>query len=81
MEKFTRLTIVEFKAQAKTAALQIVKNPKTDKLFVSTDNGTNFKCQQKIDVTKPMEFLNTEGAAFNDYCLVNKGDNNVLATL
>jgi hypothetical protein len=80
MSNLTRLGITEFKESIGATSLDVVKNPKTQKLFVSTSNGNTYKCQAAIDLSKPVEMLIPDGD-LGSACLVNKGTNNVLATL
>ena len=64
------VSIPEFKSQNNIASFQVLKNKATDKLFVATDSGKTFRCQQDIDFTKPMNFI---GEDLANLCLVNMG--------
>ena len=85
------LTIEEFKAEAKATSIQIVKSPKTQKLFASAA-GKNYRVQGDIDVTKPIDFLYEDDAtAKNDKdeviggvengCFVNSNTDNVVFSM
>jgi len=77
MENTIRLTIAEFKEEFSVKELTIVRNPKTQKLFVSSSKG-NFKCQSNLDLGKPMCFI---GEDKENLCLINDNAVNVLGTL
>lgn len=79
MNNLARLGITEFKESIGATSLDVVKNPKTQKLFVSTSNGGTYRCQAAIDLSKPVEMLIPDGDLTNA-CLVNKGTNNIMAT-
>lgn len=65
----TFMSVDQFKEQVGATSLQVLKNPKTDKLFLSTGNDS-YRCQQNIDSSKEMRMLiPEEGIA--DACLVN----------
>ena len=61
--------ISQVKQQLGIDTIQVVRNPHTDKLFVSTAKGS-FRCQGDLDITKPMHFI---GESLNEACLVNIG--------
>ena len=79
------MTVAEFKAAVGVQTIQVVKNPNTQKLFVSA--GTErFKCQKDIDLKGLMSFIvpvSGDGEALIEQaCLVNVTENNnVLATM
>ena len=50
-------TIAEVKAHFGVTEIKVLRNPKTNKTFVAVDSDTNLKCQQDLDVTKPMAFI------------------------
>jgi len=66
----TFLTIVQFKAQVNQDSLDIVRNPKNQKLFVASEDGSRWKAQQNLDASAPMAFLIDDGD-FDKACLVN----------
>ena len=77
--KATFLTISEFKSAISAEVINIVKNPNTGKLFLSVGD-KSFKCQQDIQLDKPLRFVFEE--SFDDGCLCNvKESDNVIATL
>ena len=75
--KMITLSISEFKTRFNVETINIVRNPKTGKLFVSTANG-NYKCQGTFDPAKPAVFL---GESHEDLCLINQDTTNVIGTL
>ena len=64
--------MTEFKEMVKATVFEVIKNPKTEKLFVSGSNGVSYKCQQSIDLKQPVEWLVADGL-IDDACLINKG--------
>jgi hypothetical protein len=84
-EKVSFMTVAEFKAIVGVQTIEIVRNPNSQKLFVSA--GTErFKCQNNIDLKGSMSFLvpvdNNGEQLIEQACLVNVTENNnVLATL
>lgn len=77
-------TVAEFKTRigaSETEKAQVVKNPKTDKLFLKIGS-QNFKCQHDIDSSKEIRVL-VEDDEFDKACLVNTkaSTENVLFTL
>ena len=76
------LTVEEFKSEINAAGqtMQIVKSPKTGKLFFAIA-GKNYRVQQDIDSTARMSILVPE-TGLDDACLVNvSGTDNVQFTL
>ena len=67
----TFLTTSEFKTQEGISSIEVLRNPKTGKLFLSGDNGKNYRVEQAITKTKPMKFLVPETGELSDACLVN----------
>lgn len=61
--------VSQVKQQLGIDIIQVVKNPHTGKLFVSTAKGS-FRCQGDLDITKPMHFI---GESIEQACLVNVG--------
>lgn len=77
-------TIGEFKTRvgiADSEKAQVVKNPNTEKLFLSIGS-QSFKCQQDIDGGKELRML-VKSDKFDEACLVNTkpSTENVLFTL
>ena len=81
MVKFSRLGITEFKTLQGCSSLEVVKNPNTEKLFGSLSNGLKIKAQQSFDPALPAEILVIEEDDIIEYCLVNKGTDNVICSL
>jgi hypothetical protein len=78
MSKLMQLSVTQFKADFKCDAFTVLRNPKTGKLFVSTDNGLTFRCQGNISLAAPVQFI---GEDKDNLCLVNIGQGaEVLAT-
>ena len=73
------ISIEEFKTKAGATSIQIVKSPKTQKLFASAA-GKNYRVQASIDTSKPIDFL-IEDDKFEDGCFVNSNTDNLVATL
>lgn len=74
------VTVAEFKTAINSSSLSVVKNPKTDKLFVADNtNGKSYKCQADLDKTKPVVFLIEDGD-LDGACLIN-GNNNTIMEL
>lgn len=72
------LSVNLFKERFNTTKIDIVRSPKTSKLFVTIDDGTKFKCQQSIDLSKPVAFI---GETHEELCLVNPSTANVIGSL
>jgi hypothetical protein len=70
MENITFMTVSQFKEQIGSTSMQVLKSPKTQKLFLSTESGDCYKVQQDIDSTKDMKMLIKDGQ-LSDACLVN----------
>ena len=70
MEKISFITVSEFKEQIGTASVQVLKNKKTGKLFLTADNGDCYKVQQDIDNSFDMKML-IKDDNISDACLVN----------
>ncbi len=64
--------ISEFKAKIGADKISVKRNPATNKLFVVATSGDSFKCQQDIDLQKPMIFL-VEDGVIETACLINIG--------
>ena len=75
------MSIRAFKAQLGCESIQILRNPKTNKLFASLDTGGNIKVEQAIDTSKDMVVL-VEDGNLTDACIINKRETaEILATL
>jgi hypothetical protein len=68
--KVSFLTISAFK-KAIGGTFRVVHSEKTDKISVLDEFDTFYRCQQSLDVNKPMAFLLEEGLDIEDACLVN----------
>jgi len=64
------ITVQEFKTRLNAAKVDIVRSPKTSKLFASV-NGTAFKVEQSLHSKEEIKFMYTDEAAFTDGCFVN----------
>ena len=74
------MTIAEFKTAVGADTLQVLKNPKTDKLFLSSGS-QNWRVQGDLDPSEKMAIL-VEDNDLENACLVNTtGGAEVLATL
>jgi hypothetical protein len=71
--------MAEFKAAIGAASVDVVKSPKTGKVFVQASNGAVYRCQQSIDLGEPVEWLIEDGV-LDGACLLNKGRAAVLAS-
>lgn len=78
MSEFSRISIKELKDINKAERLDIVKNPNTGKLFASVGEA-KYRVHAAIDLTKPVEVLVVNGDV-TDCCIINVGQNNVLAS-
>lgn len=76
------MTIAQFKDAIGAQKLEVLRNPQTNKLFMSADGGANYKVEQEIDTTLEMRVLVPEDGGLEQACLVNvEGGAEVLATL
>lgn len=67
--KVTFMSVASFKEQVGATEIEVLFNPKTEKLFLSA-GGQTYRCQQDIDKNEEMRMLiPEEGIA--DACLVN----------
>ena len=76
-------TVPAFRAALGLTTLKVVKNPKTNKLFLSGDGRTVGKVSKSIDLTghlSVVEMIDEESAEMT-HCLVNQSDTNVLLDL
>lgn len=65
------ITVEEFKNQAGVASFEVLKNKKTEKLFVALPDGGTMRCQGDFDAKKPVQFIIDEGADIREACLIN----------
>ena len=71
MDVLTNISVELFKPMIGCNTIKVIKNPKTNKLFASTDNGKILRVEQAIDVNKPMVMLIPNGELENA-CLINE---------
>lgn len=72
--------IAEFKTAFGCDKIDIVRNPKTNKLFGACSNGKSIKVEQAIDFTKAVVVL-VEDGNMDDACIINERASNVQITL
>lgn len=65
------ITVEELKTKLGATAINIVKSPKTNKLFGNTSNGKNLKVEQTLDSTKEVRFMYESDDTFDSGCIVN----------
>lgn len=70
MKTLINVSTDQFKAHFNCNTFSVISNPKTNKLFVATDTGKTFRCQQDLDVESPINFI---GEDMDNLCLVNIG--------
>ena len=74
------LSAESFKKIIGATALEVVFNAKSNKLSVlDKDSDKFYRCQQGIDLKKPMAFLIPDGS-IDDACLVNIKNDSPLTT-
>ena len=70
VSEVTFLTVSQFKHETGANSFEVLRNPKTGKLFMASDSGVNYKVQGDIDPSKEMKMLvPIEG--LSEACLVN----------
>lgn len=75
------MSVSEFKTAIGATSLQVLRNPKTDKLFMASDTGQNYRVQGDLDPAERMTVL-VEDNDLENACLINSdGAAEVLATL
>jgi hypothetical protein len=79
-------SVAQVKAHFGVTEIKVVKNPKTDKLFVIVDEDTALKCQQDIDVKGNLSFICSEfdkkgNPIMESACLINVAEGAGLTTL
>jgi hypothetical protein len=72
MATLSSIGIPFFKEQNGIRTIEVLVSPTTSKLFCSTDTGMTFKCEQALDVTKPMVILVDTTNTEPEYTLINK---------
>lgn len=78
---FGFMSINMFKQNVGATKLEVLRSPKSNKLFVAADNGMNYNCQQDLDVTLPLSILIPD-EDLTKACLINPSASaEVLATL
>lgn len=65
------MSIDNFKKLTGAAKFSFLINPKTSKLFVSGDDGKNYKAEQEIDYKKPIVVL-IDGDDLDTACFINE---------
>jgi hypothetical protein len=70
MENVKFITVGQFKTQMASETAKVLRNEKTGKLFLVTDNGDCFRVQADIDSSKEMKIMIVDNN-FADCCLVN----------
>ncbi len=63
--------IQEFKQNFACQTIEILRSPKTNKIFASCSNGKTLKVEQAIDLTKPVVVL-VEDGDLDLACIINK---------
>lgn len=77
------MTVPFFKNHFNTGKIDIVKNPKTEKLFWVSEVGMSGPVSSKIDLQGTLEFnlLPDTDTTSNVWCLVNPQQDNLVVTL
>ena len=75
------MSLSAFKSVQGVDEIQIVKNPKTDKLFAVDSKGQKYKAQGDLDLSGKIAFLHDTEGSIDEGCFINPGMDNVLATL
>ena len=86
MEFGQKLSVEDFKQAIGVSTLQVIRNPKTDKLFVSANGQTVAAVSKNYDAAKPKEFVelkydDVNGDPATVWCLHNANTDNVEETL
>ena len=64
------MSVKSFKSKVGCEKIDILVNPKTDKLFASADNGKNYKVEQAIDFKLEIVVL-VEDDNYDEACFIN----------
>lgn len=77
------MSIEEFKTANNTVKIDIIKNPQTDKLFVSSGSKVLGAVSLKWDQSKPSEFVEIINDETGEilWCLHNQNTDNIVASL
>ena len=70
MDTIKFITVAEFKSTVNTLSIKVLKSPKTNKLFMVTDDNTCYRVQGDIDQSQEMKIL-IENDDVSNACLVN----------
>lgn len=88
MLKFgSKMTVSAFKSKHNVDKLDVVRNPNTNKLFVTAGGATVASVSKNYDSSKDKEFVelnitdDTTGAVTSMWCLHNPSNGNVEETL
>lgn len=76
----SNLGIKEFKLAIGAETINIVKNPKTGKLFASASNGQVFRVEGALDVEKPLTVIMEDGN-IETACIINQRDGGLLLSI
>ena len=71
VEQVTFMSVNQFKEQVGVTKFEVLRNPKTSKLFLAGDNGENYKVEQAIDKSKEMKMLVPDEGGLTEACLIN----------
>ena len=66
------MSVSAFKDAVKASKIDILVNPKTNKLFAAGDNGKNYKVQANIDFKLQIVVL-VEDGELDTACFINPG--------
>ena len=72
MATFSRISIATFKELTSSDFLELIKSPKTQKLFLVNQDGHKFNVHQDIDAQGDCEILCVNDNDEVSYCLVNR---------
>lgn len=78
--EITFMTVTEFKAAFDCTKIDIVRNPNTNKLFASCNNGKTLRCKGDLDMTLPISVLVPDGV-LEDACIINGSGANIIGSL
>lgn len=69
------IELSELKSKLDLISLELIKSPKTGKLFASSTNGKGLpvvlKVEQSIDTSKPTKFMYSSADTLLEGCIVN----------
>ena len=83
MSILTSMSVAMFKEQHNTATLDVVRNPNTQKLFISANGKPVAAVAEKYDPSKPKQFchIQDDDTKKQLWVLCNAGADNVVETL